>query len=111
MVVVIEFVAARIERLQLDDGFSFVATLVRSDGLFQIDQPSWPRTRQDRLGSAALRKSVDFRLRDRPQRREKIEIAAFVGLPDMLGIKCPVTARVAGLGLLPGSPAFGNFRV
>src|SRR5690242_9109969 len=55
--------------------------------------------------------SVNFRLWDRAERSEKIEIATLVGLPDMLRIKRAVPARIAWRGLRPGGAAAGEFLV
>src|SRR5262245_59618159 len=46
--------------------------------------------------------SVDFRLGNLPLAGEEIEIAAFVGLPDMGGEHGAVAAKVAWRGLFPG---------
>src|SRR6516162_361550 len=56
------------------------------------------------------------RLHARAARLKKIEIAAFVGLADVLGIKRTVTARVARRRRLPGGAAarellFGNMQM
>ena len=48
---------------------------------------------------------MDLRLGNRTRRREKIEVAAFVGLADMGRIERAVAARVARRGLAPGGAA------
>src|SRR5215471_16858160 len=64
-----------------------------------------PGARGARLPRANL---VDFWFGDGAERREEIEIAAFVGLPDMLGVQRPVTAWVMGCGLSPGGTTPGE---
>src|SRR6516165_5010980 len=54
-------------------------------------------------------RSVDFRLGNRPLAGEEIEIAAFVGLPDMGGEHGAVAAKVARRGLFPGRAAAVEF--
>src|SRR5215510_10145988 len=54
-------------------------------------------------------RSVNFRLGNLPLAGEEIEIAAFVGLPDMGGEHGPVAAKVARGGLLPGCAAAIEF--
>ena len=54
---------------------------------------------------------VNFRLWNRPERRQKIEIAAVVGLSDMLGIKRTIAARIMRRGRFPGGLAAGQFRI
>src|SRR5213596_1319376 len=51
------------------------------------------------------RRSVDFRFGNLPLAGEEIEVAAFVGLPDMGGEHGAIAAGVARRGLLPGCAA------
>src|ERR1700756_1639466 len=55
------------------------------------------------------RLSVDFRLGDLPLAGEEIEVAAFVGLPDMGGEHGPIAAKVAWRRLFPRRAAAGEF--
>jgi len=57
------------------------------------------------------RASVNFRLGNRAERREEIEIAALIGLADMLRIQRAIASRVTWWELLPGAPAAGKFFV
>src|ERR1700685_3552351 len=54
---------------------------------------------------------VNFRFRNRPEWREEVEIAASIGLADVLGIKRAVAARIFLRRLLPGGAAAGEFLV
>src|SRR5262249_20885364 len=54
-------------------------------------------------------RSVNFRLGNLPLAGEEIEIAAFVGLPDMGGEHGTVAAKVAWRGLFPGRAAAVEF--
>src|SRR5262245_35542291 len=54
-------------------------------------------------------RSVNFRLGNLPLAGEEIEIAAFVGLPDMGGEHGAVAAKVARRGLFPGRTAAVEF--
>src|SRR5262249_59247066 len=65
--------------------------------------PIFIKSSADRAG-----RSVDFRLGNLPLAGEKIEIAAFVGLPDMGGEHGAVAAKVARRGLFPGPTAAGE---
>src|SRR5262249_31984408 len=55
--------------------------------------------------TGGMGQSVNFRLGNLPLAGEEIEIAAFVGLPDMGGKHGPVAAKIARRGLLPGRAA------
>src|SRR5262245_12852994 len=52
---------------------------------------------------------MNFRLGNYAERREKIEIATFICLADMLRIKRAVTARVAGRRLFPDGTTTSDF--
>src|ERR1035441_5079060 len=54
---------------------------------------------------------MNFRFRNRTAGLKKIEIAALVGLPDMLGIKRAVAARIARRRLLPRGAAAAHLVV
>src|SRR5262249_57242659 len=68
--------------------------------------PIFIKSSADRAG-----RSVDFRLGNLPLAGEKIEIAAFVGLPDMGGEHGAVAAKVARRGVFAGRSAAGEFLV
>jgi len=48
---------------------------------------------------------MNLRLGDRPERRKEIEVAAFVGLADVLRVKRTIAARIAGGRGCPGGAA------
>src|SRR5215475_15391214 len=54
-------------------------------------------------------RSVDFRLGNLPLAGEEIEVAAFIGLPDMGGEHGAIAARVARRRLFPGRAAAIEF--
>src|SRR5438128_538596 len=75
------------------------------------EKPARPELVPRERSSVDCRELMNFRLGNRAERCEKIEIAAFVGLADMLRVKRAVAAWVTWCGLFPGSAAAGNFFV
>src|SRR4029079_3435933 len=53
-------------------------------------------------------KSMNFRLGNGSERRKKIEIAAFIGLADVLRVQCAVAARIMISRLVPARMSGGE---